>query len=174
MTCAKTFSITLLLSLACCALATQGQAPASIKAYYDKSDELLRKMDSAGLEKLTLASHTKDYTSTSLPDKTGNVTKRTAMDQVKALKPTFAIVQEFTKVATRFDHANVTADTVVLTVTSTIAASTKKMKSGTFHKFVVVGTSEDIWVKNGLAWQIKSTRVLSRNMTWDGRALPGN
>jgi hypothetical protein len=168
----KIFSSTFLLA-ACMTLQaqTQSQTPPTVKAYYEKFDSLLRKMDASGIEKLVSTVHTKDFVTIEPPDKKGKVIQHPLSDTIKGLKGAFQVVNEFTKVSSHIDSVKADKDTLVLTVSSTIAGSTKKTNDGSAHKLVVAGTAEDTWIKSGDSWQRKSSKILSRKTTWDGRTL---
>jgi hypothetical protein len=167
----KKAAILLVSALAGMCMAGQTQVPAPIKTYYQQADALLKKMDAPGLEKLTLASHTKDFESTTLPDKSGKVSHRSLPETIRFIKPQLTLMEEFTKVVSHIDNAKNDGDSFVLTISSNISATMKKMRDGLAHKLVVMGTSEDTWVKSGVTWMLKTTKVVSRRVTLDDRVL---
>lgn len=151
--------------------AQQPAAPTPIKAYYQLADTLLKKMDIPAMHKQMLDSHTKDFQSSSLPDKSGKVTHRNLDESVRSLKPQFELIQELTKVGTHIDSAKAEGETYVLTVSTSIAATMKKMRDGLVHKMTIAGISEDTWVKSGSKWLLKATKVMSRQVTLDGQPI---
>jgi len=167
-----TLSIVAIFLAASASQAAQETPTKVFQAHYDKSDHLFQKMDIDGLAKLILESHTSDFSAISRPDKAGKVVKRTIAQTVAGLKPSLQLMHSFEKVASHIDKVAGTSASPVLTVSTTIEATTKKLGDGKTHKLKIVSASEDTWVKEGLTWKIKSARVVSRNMTFDGNRMP--
>lgn len=100
-------------------------------------------------------------------EKGGSMTPR---DKVVAdFKNQMAMLKDVSWVRTIKSIKPLGKDTLALV--DGVFKGSSKGKDGKNHKFELNITAQDVWTKNGSAWQIKKTTVLKRTMKVDGKQM---
>jgi len=148
----------------------QADPSPQIKAFYSDDDALFQKMDAAGAIKLVTDNFEPDYVSYSKPDASGKRTKRTLAVEIASIKQIMNLTESIPKSESRVESLEVTGDTAVAKVTSTIEMKTKPGPGGRpSHTLTAFSKSEDTWIKVGASWKLKSAKILESTMAIDGK-----
>lgn len=152
-------------------LAAQGDITQKLQAVYSKLDALALKKDMTNLTKVLYENTTKDCVFIAKPDANGKREQKTREDTMKTMTGVMPLVDKIDMSKSHIDHVKVGPNSVVATVTSILAMTTKKTDATPAHKIVEKSTSEDTWVKVGGSWKLKSSKTLTDVVTQDGKTV---
>ena len=170
----KTISSLILIVAAGSALAAQASAKQKIAAYYTKSDALTLKKDIPGLSKLLTNVTTSDFVSIEKPNEKGVSAKKTRAETLAVIAQVIPLVDKFDRAESHIEKYTPGSGSIVVTVTTSVAITTKPDPKGKVHKLVDIAKSDDTWVKVGADWKLKSSKTLSEKMTENGQPFTGS
>lgn len=155
------------LTIAALAAGAVADLKSSTKSIYDNVSKAFMKKDVGAFEKATRGFMTKDFKCT----ENG---KTMSYDQMVAdMKVTFAQFTKVTSAKTAMVSAKETGNKANSVSTHAISA-TMVGPDKKSHKLVMIGTTNDTWVKTGKDWKMSSMKWVKQTMTMDGKPFdPG-
>ena len=171
---AKPLLILAVLIIAGSTLAQKKPEYEPIKTYKDKYMALILKKDIPGLIKLVKDFHTSDYVHYSKPGKDGTIKKSNMDDAIRGIRKVFATM-DITHSGAKMDRMEVLPTTVTVLSSTGMSGTLKKETSPDKkpHEMILESQTQDVWVKVGKVWKMKTSKTLHDRITVDGHSQEG-
>lgn len=160
------------LAMACVAAAAQAGVSKNLQAIYAKMDALALKKDMAGLSKYLNQISTPDCVFISKAVGGSPAQTRTRDETMKQMTAVIPMIDSISTSSSHIDSIKMGTGSLVATVHSTVAMTTKAGQGGPAHKIIQKTTSVDTWVGSGNNWKLKSSKITAESISQDGKQIP--